>query len=189
MKVMNRLDRMLCYQSGGMDRVSVWGDAVGWRNDLKPFLFEKGVGVLDPCDKATTIAIEDQDVREKKKILKEQGRYDELRDIMKPICAIDLRMVDICSFVVLYIDTDIHMAGSYHEATVAINQKKPVLIVCKQGKENIPDWFFGVIPHKMMFSNWDELKDYLNYIDTAEDAEHENRWRFLDWDQVYGTTT
>lgn len=185
----NRLKGMICYESGPMDRVKSWDDATQWRNDLKPFLFERGVGVLDPCDKATTIAIEDQDVRKKKKLLKEQGRYDELAAIMKPICAIDLRMVDICGFVILYIDIDSHMAGSYHEATVAIGQKKPVLIVCKQGKENIPDWWWGVLPHSMMFSNWDELKNYLDYIDTAENAEHEKRWRFLNMDYVYGTTT
>jgi hypothetical protein len=172
---MNRLSGMLGYLSGPMDRVSHWEEATKWRDDLKSFLFSMGVGILDPCDKATTIAVENADIRKEKKLLKEEGRYDELREIMKPICAIDLRMVDICHFLILYIDIDIHMTGSYHEATTAINQKKPVLIMCKQGKQNIPDWVFGVIPHKMMFSSWYELKEYLIHVDTAPEVEHENR--------------
>jgi hypothetical protein len=40
-----------------------------------------------------------------------------------------------------------------------------------------------------MFSNWIELKDYLQYIDTAEIVEHFKRWRFIDMDYVYGKTS
>jgi nucleoside 2-deoxyribosyltransferase len=174
----NRLNKTLVYLSGGMDRVIDWKkDAVQWRDELKSFLRSMNIGILDPCDKATLIAIEDENVRKKKKLLKEEGKYNELRDIMKPICAIDLRMVDIAHFVILYIDTGIHMTGSYHEATTAINQKKPVLIMCKQGKQNVPDWLYGVVPHEMMFSTWQELRDYLIH-------------RFLDMKYIFnGTTT
>jgi len=45
---MNRLKNSLVYLSGPMDRVVDWNDAVTWRNDLKEFLFNKNVGVLDP---------------------------------------------------------------------------------------------------------------------------------------------
>ena len=186
----NRLNRTLTYLSGPMDRVlNFQKDARAWRDDLKPFLYSMGVGVLDPCDKATSMSEESEDLREKKKLLKEQGRYNELRAIMKPICSLDLRMVDISNFMILYIDTDLHMAGSYHEAAVAISQKKPVLIMCKQGKSSVPDWWYGSVPHEMMFSSWDELKDYLTTINTAEKVDHQKRWWFLDMDYVYGTTT
>lgn len=188
--MLNRLNKTLTYLSGPMDRVlDFQKEAVKWRDDLKPFLHSMGVGVLDPCDKATSLSVESEDVREKKKLLKEQGRYNELRQIMKPICSVDLRMVDISNFMILYIDTDIHMAGSYHEAVIAISQKKPVLVMCKQGKSSIPDWWWGTIPHEMMFSSWSELKDYLQKINTDEKVEHQKRWWFLDMDKIYGSTT
>ena len=105
---------------------------------------------------------------------------------MKPICAIDLRMVDIAHFLILYVDLDIHMTGSYNEAFLAISQKKPVLTMCKQGKNSLPNWLFGVMPHEMMFSNWEDLQDYLNFINTSEKVDHMNRWRFLDMDYIHG---
>ena len=81
------------------------------------------------------------------------------------------------------------MAGSYNEAFLAVNQKKPVLVMCKQGKDNIPNWLFGVVPHEMMFSNWTELRSYLYFINSNEEVNHMNRWRFLVMDHIYGTTT
>jgi len=186
---MNRLKNSLVYLSGPMDRVLDWNDAVTWRNDLKEFLFNKNVGVLDPCDKACAFGVENEGTRDLIKKLKEEERYDEIVEIMKPICSIDLRMVDIAHFVILYIDLDVFMTGSFHESFMGIAQKKPVLVVCKQGKKNIPNWMFGVNPHELMFSNWIELKDYLQYIDTAEIVEHFKRWRFIDMDYVYGKTS
>jgi nucleoside 2-deoxyribosyltransferase len=186
----NRLQQTSVYLSGPMDRVVDFEkDAVVWRNDLKPFLFSMGVGVLDPCDKATLIGVESEDIRKEKKLLKVQGRYDELREIMKPICAVDARMVDLANFLILYIDIDVHMMGSYHEAAIAISQKKPVLVMCKQGKQNIPDWAFGSIPHEMMFSSWGEVKEYLTHIDTADKVEHLRRWWFFDIDHIFGRPT
>ena len=182
----NRLKNTLVYQSGPMDRVS-WKQATSWRDDIKPFLFSKGIGVLDPCDKACAFGVENESTKETIQKLKQQKNYKQIREIMKPICAIDLRMVDIAHFVILYIDLDVHMTGSYHEAFVAVNQKKPVLTMCKQGKENIPNWLFGVIPHEMMFSNWEELRKYIYDVDTSENPKHYNRWRFLDMDHIYCT--
>ena len=57
--------------------------------------------------------------------------------------------------------------------------------MCKQGKENLPNWMFGVVPHEMVFSNWSELLEYLRHIDDDDDAKHMNRWRFFDFDKVY----
>jgi len=181
----NRLDSTLTYLSGPMDRVDEWSDAVRWRDELKPFLFPMGVGILDPCDKACAF-VEDEQTRDRIVDLKEEGDYEELQRIMKPICKIDLRMVDIAHFLILYVDLDVHSCGSYHEAFEACSQKKPVLTVCKQGKENIPNWMFGVIPHEMMFSNFDQLKQYLLHVNSSHKVDHMNRWRFLDMDYVYG---
>ena len=105
---------------------------------------------------------------------------------MKPICAVDLRMVDIAHFLVMDLDVDVHMCGSYHEAFMAVFQKKPVLIKCEQGKNSLPNWLFGVIPHELIFSTWADLLAYLREIDSSETVDHLDRWRFFDFEKVYG---
>jgi len=182
---MDRLKGQLCYLSGPMDRTD-WTAATEWRNNLKPLLLDLKVGILDPCDKACAFGEENEQTKQKVDLLKNEGRYNQARELMKPICAIDLRMVDIAHFLILYVDIDIHMTGSYNEAFLAISQKKPVLTMCKQGKNNLPNWLFGVMPHEMMFSNWEDLQDYLNFINTSEKVDHMNRWRFLDMDYIHG---
>jgi len=186
--LMNRLKGMLCYLSGPMDRVE-WEEATQWRDDIKPFLLSKQVGILDPCDKACSFGVENEKTRETIQNLKEIGYFAQIQSIMKPICAVDLRMVDIAHFLILYLDLDSHMCGSYHEAFEACSQKKPILVVCKQGKSNIPNWMFGVVPHQMMFSDWTDMTNYLEFVDTAKVVDHMNRWRFLDMDYVYGSAT
>ena len=184
-KKMNRLKGMSCYLCGPMDRVSDGG--VKWRQDITPQLKDLGVGVLDPCDKPSNYATEDSDTRQIIDYCKENGNFDSISTIMKPICAVDLRMVDIAHFLVVNLDLDVHMCGSYHEMFVALGQKKPVLIRCVGGKEKLPNWMFGVLPHEMVFANWFQLMDYLHHVNNDEVVEHYNRWRFFDFDKVYGT--
>ena len=185
---MGRLKGQLCYLSGPMDRTD-WKSATEWRDNLKPVLLDLQVGILDPCDKDCAFGAENEGTKENIDLLKSEGRYNQVRELMKPICAIDLRMVDIAHFLILYVDLDIHMTGSYNEAFLAVNQKKPVLTMCKQGKENLPNWLFGVMPHEMMFSNWEDLQNYLYFINNSEQVEHMNRWRFLDMDYIHGSAS
>ena len=71
---------------------------------------------------------------------------------------------------------------------MAIFQKKPVLIKCEQGKDNLPNWLFGVIPHELIFSNWADLLSYLRKVDSDEEVDHLDRWRFFDFKKVYGVS-
>jgi len=180
---MNRLKNTICYLCGPMDRVADGG--VTWRRNLSPKLKEMGVGVLDPSKKPTEFAKEDINFRETINELKRTHQFDNVKREMKDIAAIDLRMVDIAHFVVMYMDIDVHMCGSYHEAFVAVSQKKPVLIVCKQGKPSVPNWMFGVIPHQHMFDNWSLLLEYLHHVDEDEDVDHLKRWRFFNFSEIY----
>lgn len=183
---MNRLKGMTCYLCGPMDRVPDGG--VEWRENISKKLKRLGVGVFNPCDKPSDFAPEDDNTREKISSLKEDGKFDEVSEIMKPICSVDLRMVDIAHFVVMNLDLDVHLCGSYHEAFVAISQKKPLIIRCEQGKASLPNWMFGVVPHGMVFDNWDGVMEYLKHVDTDKDADSHNKWRFFDFDKVYGET-
>jgi hypothetical protein len=160
----NRLKNTMCYLCGPMDRVDDGG--VGWRRYITPILKGAGVGVLDPSDKPTHFALEDDSFRSTVNTLKVKGSFDEVKSMM-------------------YMDIDSHMCGSYHEAFVSIQQKKPLLIVCKQGKENVPNWLFGVMPHEHMFSTFDDLIHYLGDVDSGWDKQHYNRWRFFDFEKIY----
>ena len=117
---------------------------------------------------------------------KKSNNFESVKSEMRDIAAIDLRMVDIAHFVIMDIDIDVHMCGSYHEAFVAVAQKKPLLIMCQQGKQNVPNWLFGVVPHEHMFGSWSELIEYIHHINEDEEVEDLNRWRFFDWEKVYG---
>ena len=60
-----------------------------------------GIGVFDPCDKPSNFAPEDEDTRNLVERYKKLGDYEKVSSIMKPICAVDLRMVDIAHFIIM----------------------------------------------------------------------------------------
>ena len=175
---MNRLKNQRVYLAGAMDRVADRGN--GWRDNITPFLEDLGVVVFNPIKKPTKIGKEDSETHRYKTKLKLEKNYDELSSIMKNIRGVDLRLVDISDFLIINLDLDVHPCGSYEELFLANRSKKPVIIHLEQGKQNAPDWLFGTIPHQMIFSFWEELKNYLQYIDSYNDIEHHNRWRFFD---------
>ena len=80
---MNRLKNSLCYLCGAMDRVQDGG--VGWRGNITPKLKELGIGVLNPCDKPSDYALENEETRDILNNLKRAQKYDELTEYMKPI--------------------------------------------------------------------------------------------------------
>lgn len=189
---MSRLSGALAYLCGPMDRVSDRG--VEWREDMTKFLHGLGCGVLNPVDKPTNFAPEDEHVYATINSLKESIRRNSdntsarnaLSMIMQDIVRMDLRMIDVAHFVIMNLDTSVHMCGSYGEQSVACLQKKPVIIHCPQGLHDIPNWIWGICKHEMFFDHWDDVKTYLLSIHKGTDTNHLNRWRFFDWEKVYG---
>lgn len=174
---MNRLKNQRVYLAGAIDRVPDRG--AGWREDITPFLKNKGVVVFNPLNKPTEVGAEDDSTHELKGKLKSEGRYDELSSMMKVIRSIDLRLVDISDFLVVNLDITTHPCGTLEEIFWANRQKKPIIVHVEQGKQNAPDWLFGTIPHEMIFSTWDEVKDYLISVDTLDEVYPKGRWYFF----------
>ena len=106
--------------------------------------------------------------------------YDTVHKIMRNFVRKDLGMVDRSDFIIAYLPEKVPTVGTHHEIINAHNMKKPVLLVCPQGKENIPLWYFGFIPQEFMFGSWEDLYSYLREVDTGE---HKNNTR---WELVYG---
>jgi nucleoside 2-deoxyribosyltransferase len=174
---MNRLKNQRVYLAGAMDRVPDRGTT--WRDNITPFLESLGIIVFNPISKPTDVGLEDQDTHTIKTKLKEMRRFDELSNMMKTIRAVDLRLVDMSDFLVVNLDLDTHPCGTLEEIFWANRQKKPIIIHMVQGKDHAPDWLFGTIPHQMIFSTWDEIKNYLIHINTDENFNSYKRWYFF----------
>ena len=174
---MNRLKNQRVYLAGAMDRVLDRG--TGWRDFITPFLEELGLIVFNPIKKPTDIGKEDEHVQIIKKEYKKNLKYDELSALMKSIRSVDLRLVDISDFLIVNLDLDTHPCGTLEEIFLANREKKPIIIHMVQGKQNAPDWLFGTIPHQMIFSSWQEITDYLNYINCSNVINDYKRWYFF----------
>lgn len=174
---MNRLKNQRVYLAGAMDRVPDRG--AGWRADITPFLNGLGVVVFNPLNKPTDTGVEDEDTHLLKVRLKKEERYDELSSMMKVIRTTDLRLVDISDFLVVNLDINTHPCGTLEEIFWANRQKKPIIVHVEQGKSQAPDWLFGTIPHDMIFSRWEDVKEYLVRIDSAEKVDAKGRWYFF----------
>jgi len=178
--MLNRLKNHICYQIGAIDRCPDSGKT--WRNEITPFLENMGIIVFNPLKKPMTIGLEDDDNRSTRQKLKQSGKFDEFSKIMKSIRHADLRMVDKCDFVICYIDLDIFAFGTIEEMTICNKTKKPILMVCRQGKLAIPDWAWAMIPHQMMFDTMHELLEYVRHINGSPEINDLGRWIFFNYD-------
>lgn len=184
---MNRLANMRCYLCGPMDR-AVDGGA-GWRVDVQNELRHYCLRFLDPCNKPTRKGVETPETRKLLNSEKLRGNFDFVTKEMKWIRRVDLRMVHLADFLIVHLDMDIHACGSYEEITWANQEKKPILVHVEQGKKQAPNWLFGMIPHNMIFSRWDKMFWYLDFISCGSHAVRDwditewsdNRWHLFDW--------
>lgn len=174
---MNRLNNQRAYLAGAMDRVADRGNT--WRDNITPFLEKLGVVVFNPIKKPSIEGCEDAETHLYKTKLKHSEKYDELSSMMKIIRSVDLRLVDISDFLIVNLDLDTHPCGTLEEIFLANRSKKPVIVHMEQGKINAPDWLFGTIPHQMIFSSWDEIRDYLIHINNSPNIETYKRWQFF----------
>lgn len=174
---MNRLKNQRVYLAGAMDRVPDRGN--GWRDKITPFLQDLGIVVFNPIKKPSSVGMEDAATHNFKQKLKSENNYDELSKLMKVIRSVDLRLVDISDFLIVNLDLDIHPCGTYEEIFWANRQKKPIIIHMVQGKQSTPDWLFGTVPHQMIFSSWDSIKEYLDQINSKTEINNYNRWYFF----------
>lgn len=192
----NKLYGSRVYLAGPMDRVKDGG--IEWREDLTPFLQDLGIIVLDPCKKPTSLAYEGKEQREIRRKLLRNYKFNECAKQMKEIRRVDLRMVDVSDFLITYWDMDVHICGTLEEVFWANREKKPVLVMCKQGKKEMPHWMFGVLPHNYFFDNWDNVKYYINNVNnneahwvtdintmiTTDILKDDKRWTLFDYEKL-----
>jgi hypothetical protein len=99
---------------------------------------------------------------------------------MKEIVHMDLRMVDVSDFVIVYLDMDARPFGTVHELILSLNQRKPTLVVIEGGRVNASNWLFGIMDYNFMFDNFDELQVFLDQIDSGNTIGDLSRWVFFE---------
>ena len=162
------LDFALAYLAGPIDNAADKG--VEWRTYFRGKLVELGINlvVLDPTDKLSALRPDvgaEQDTIRK---FREEQDWDGLSAFVRPIVRVDLRQIDYCDILVVYVDVDVHMCGTYDELRNAIDQKKPILAIIKGGKKRAPSWLFGILHHQYMFDTVDECIEYLDGVNKGE---------------------
>jgi hypothetical protein len=177
-----RLRGTRCYLCGAMDRVSDGG--VVWRRQATPCLNELGVVVFDPCNKPFEGAVESDQKRQERRTLKLAGDLAGVRETMRPIRRMDLHMVDICDFLVVSIDINVHACGTYEEITLANRQKKPVLCWVQPDMVATPDWLIAMLPPHYFFPTVSGILSYLSHIDSADEV-FDPRWYTPIFDMLY----
>lgn len=178
---MNKLKDLRVYLSGPMDYAPDGGKM--WREKISPILKNKGVVVLDPCNKPLKDYPPEIYVKQQVDKLKEEEKFDEVANY-RFVRNTDLRLVDISDFLIAYIDLDIFTTGTWDEIFTGNSQKKAILVVCKQGKKKAPNWLFWTIPHQHIFSSFEELLEYLEGIDDGTILDNTKRWVFFDKDVI-----
>jgi len=165
------------FLSGGIDRID--DDGVGWRKSLIARCENDNLGIVffDPCDKPKGLGSEIGLEKEKVKSLVELGLWEEARECVKMFRHYDLRAIDRCDFVVVKIDINTHLCGTYNEIFLAERQNKPIFVIMGEGqkKKDIPTWLISFINENEIFESEDEFMIYLNKINNGE-IELDKRW-------------
>jgi nucleoside 2-deoxyribosyltransferase len=151
----------MCYLAGPIDFADDLGK--GFRQKIKAIAEEKNLGIifLDPTAKMDNLKADVGEEQGSINEYKKNGKWERLNNLMKAIVRSDLRCVDYSDFVIAYVDTDIHMCGSYSEIFLSLSQKKPTYIIVKGGRARASSWLFGVCKPEYMFDSIEELMTHL----------------------------
>ena len=90
----------------------------------------------------------------------------------------DLSMVSQSNMLIAYLPKGVPTTGTHFEINLSNNNKCPTLLVCPDGKEHLPIWYFGFIKPDFMFGSWDDLYSYLEEVDQKKHKDND-RWWFL----------
>lgn len=158
------------YLSGPIENDS---DGPNWRDGPKLALTQRfGIELFDPfADPKQVWAADLYKARQERD-------FETLTRIAKGFVRKDLAMVDRADFLIAYLPYKVPTTGTHHEVINSNNAKKPTLLVCTQGKEFVPLWYYGFIPPECMFGSWEALYDYLWDVDNGNHKDN-NRWHFI----------
>lgn len=174
-KNINNLSHTRCYIAGPIEYQKNKNEKYEYMKSIIDFLQKNEVNVLDP-QKIRMNGV--SEISDRKKMF-DENNFNEIRRQAKIIVRKDLRCIDISDFIIAYLPSNICTVGTIHEIIESDRQKKPTLILCPQGKKNIPLWLYGIIPLRYMFESIDEILNYLKKINENDKIiQYDDRWQF-----------
>lgn len=157
------------YLSGPIEH----GSKRNWRvNPKKVLSKEFGIEVYDPFS--------DPKQQWAKQLKEAQAKcdYESMQRIAKCFVRKDLCWVDRSDILIARLPYKVPTCGSHHEIINSNNSKKPTLIVCPQGAQYVPLWYYGFIPTEFMFGSWKALYAYLREVNEGKHIDND-RWAFI----------
>lgn len=179
-----RLRGAAVYLAGPMTATSDLG--AGWRADLAKDLRKLGLVVFDPCNKAIEIGSEDADARKNLHENHKNGNFSAVQKQMKIIRRVDLRCVDLASFVICRLDGS-PTVGTYEELAMATLEQKPIFLWLdgELTKATCNPWLMAQIDPDFIFESKQELLDYFHTLDTCPDHPGHRKIMLFDFVELY----
>jgi len=173
---MNILKNTKVYLAGNMEYTD---DSVNWRAYVASELNNLDIKVLSPLD---TIFInqnsETDEDRERLKTARENGQFEIVSEYMKGVIQKDLRLIDLCDYVIVNLEVKKPTFGTMHEIVIATQQKKPIFLSVGD-KTKCPLWLLGLLKPNYIYNNVDEILDMIHQIDSGKKEIDISRWRLL----------
>ena len=134
-----------------------------WRHDFKEKIIKKfNLNIYDPF-----LDPKQQWVQQIAEARKEKD-FDKMASVARRFYLKDCLMVDKTDGLIAYLPYKIATHGVPCEILQSVKANKPTYIICPEGKELIPIWYYGMISHKKMFGNINDLIDYFDKINNAK---------------------
>lgn len=170
---MNLLENTTTYLAAPIDRVSDHGIPI--RQEIAQKINKFGIKVFDPTNKPGKLISETKEEKGKAQQLKDEEKWQELREYAKIIRKVDLRLVDLSNFLIVYVDPDVHMVGTWEEVITAERQRKPIFLIVKGGKKRLSLWCFAIVEPQFIFDSVDECIAYIEKLNNGE-IPLDDRW-------------
>lgn len=161
------------YLSGPIEYANDHG--IGWRTKFANLASNMELNILDPTNKPKHLFSETAKEKYNTKQLKQNNDLAGLRQFAKNIRRVDLRLVDLSSILVAYIDPKVHMFGTIDEVITAERQQKPLLAIVNGEKTDMSLWAYAIFRENEIFTSVEECVDYLQKINNGT-IPIDNRW-------------
>lgn len=173
---MNLLYKTKTYLVGHMQYLS----GRNWREEVAEKLSNLNITCFDPYKKPFIKDVEEDEAsRQEMETWLKTKQYDRLTEKLKTVRSYDLNLVDRSDFIIAHLVPEVASWGSAEEIVTAVRMKKPIFISMEGGKSKTPLWMFGMLPHKYIYNNLDEIVDMLYAIDNGSKEIDSDRWRLL----------
>jgi len=154
-------------------------ESLSWRDLVETELSNLEIICLSPIKRTfDKQMVETKEDRERLKLIRQNGEWDEVASYMKEVVKKDLRLIDLSDFVIFNFEFEKPTFGTMHELVVAEQQRKPIFVTCRDLKL-VPLWIMGLIDKKYFYRSITDVIEAVRKINSGEQSIDSDRWRLL----------